>query len=114
MPAPIPAVLVPLATDVPPDVSVDKVLAVVARAQHRGIDLSIVVLDKNPNMDSQLRDLATEVGAHEGGTVLVLSPNWVGTFSDSISRVRLESAQDRTYTDRKSTRLNSSHQKISY
>src|SRR5574340_697323 len=98
MPAPIPAVLVPLATDVPPDVSVDKVLAVVARAQHRGIDLSIVVLDKNPNMDSQLRDLATEVGAHEGGTVLVLSPNWVGTFSDSISRVRLESAQDRTYT----------------
>lgn len=117
MPVPFPTVLLPLAADVPPDVSVDQVIAdladdhvaapadevpglvdVVARAQKQGIDLSIVVLDKNPRMDSQLRDLATEVGAQEGGTVLVLSPNWVGTFSDSLSRVTLESAQDHTYT----------------
>ncbi|QNG18861.1 hypothetical protein G4H71_21200 [Rhodococcus triatomae] len=81
-----------------PDAVVDELLAVVDRAAGHGIDLSIVVLEENPTRDSELRDLATDVGAEEGGTVLVLSPNWVGSYSDSISRVQLESGQDRTYT----------------
>ncbi|MDT2007521.1 hypothetical protein FXW78_29155 [Rhodococcus opacus] len=81
-----------------PSDEVSDLVAVVDRAAEHGVKLSIVVLDEDPGRDSQLRDLATEVGAEEGGTVLVLSPSWVGTYSDSISRVLLESGQDRTYT----------------
>lgn len=114
---PVNSVVRPMAADLPPKVDlpeiledvaddsvsapneqVDELVDVVDRAQDHGIELSIVVLPKDPDRDSQLRDLATEVGANEGGTVLVLSPSWVGTFSDSISRVQLESGQDRTYT----------------
>lgn len=115
---PVESVVRPMAADLPPkvelsdileDVADDSVSApdkienelvdVVHRAKEHDIDLRIVVLDKDPGRDSQLRDLSTEVGAEDGGTVLVLSPSWVGTFSDSISRVQLEGGQDRTYTD---------------
>lgn len=107
----------PLATDVPAGLDVDSIVATVresgvsapadeeaglssavARAEEHGIDLSIVIVPNEPRHDSQLRDVATAVGAREGGTVLVLSPGQVGTFSDSISRVTLEAGQDRTYT----------------
>ncbi|OLL17808.1 MULTISPECIES: Rv1476 family membrane protein [unclassified Rhodococcus (in: high G+C Gram-positive bacteria)] len=117
MSAPLSRVLTPSATDLPPGVSLEQVLAdladdqvsappdrvddlvaVVERAQQHGIDLSIVVLDRDPRLDSQLRDLATDVAGEDGGTVLVLSPGWAGAHSDSIDRVLLESAQDRTYT----------------
>ncbi|MCZ4520273.1 hypothetical protein O4220_17305 [Rhodococcus ruber] len=116
MPEPIHAVS-PLATDIPAGLDVDSIVATVretgvsgpadeeaalsaavARAEEHGIDLSIVIVPNEPRHDSQLRDLATAVGAREGGTVLVLSPGQVGTFSDSISRVTLEAGQDRTYT----------------
>lgn len=117
MSAPLLRIPGPALTDLPTGVSVEKVLADLAddqvaapsqyvddlvaevqRAQENGIDLSVVVLDRDPGMDSQLRDLATEVGAEDGGTVLVLSPGWVGTFSEDLDRVTLEAAQDRTYT----------------
>lgn len=117
MSAPLPRIPVPSATDLPPGVTLDQVLADLAddqvsaptervaglveqvqRAQSHGIDLRVVVVNRDPRIDSQLRDLATEVGAEDGGTVLVLSPGWVGTFSDSLDRVALEAAQDRTYT----------------
>ncbi|MGU3433182.1 DUF6676 family protein [Actinomycetes bacterium M1A6_2h] len=80
-----------------PAADVDGLAAAVSRAESDGIALSIVVVDRDPGQDSQLRDLATQVGASEGGTVLVLSPGQVGSFSDSISRVVLEAGQDRTY-----------------
>lgn len=115
--ATFPLATFPLATDIPPDVDIADVVRdvsddgvsaptgdvaelaqVVERAGEHDIRLSVVVLDEDPGRDSQLRDLATEVGAQEGGTVLVLSPSWVGTYSDSFSRVRLESGQDHTYT----------------
>lgn len=73
-------------------------LAVVDRARDHGIDLNIVVLDHDPIHDSQLRDLATDLGDHVGGTVLVLSPGQNGSYSDVISRVTLEAGQDVTYT----------------
>ncbi|MDH6281287.1 DUF6676 family protein [Prescottella agglutinans] len=117
MPAHIAPARLPLAATIPDDVSVDAVLAdlsddgvaapdsdvaqlrdVVARAHDHGVDLKIVVLEKNPGRPEQLRDLATEVGKVDGGTVLVLSPSSPGTYSDTISRVVLEGAQDRTYT----------------
>ncbi|WP_420753800.1 DUF6676 family protein [Rhodococcus sp. O3] len=107
----------PSATDLPPSVTLEQVLADLAddgvsapsdrvddlveqveRAQDHGIDLRVVVVDRDPRIDSQLRDLATEVGSEQGGTVLVLSPGWVGAYSDSLDRVTLEAAQDRTYT----------------
>ncbi len=107
------SVFTPAAADLPPGVDMDAMIAAlgddhvsapskdedglvaaVAQAKAHGIDLSIVVIPKNPRHDSQLRDLATEVGKHESGTVVVLSPDWVGTYSDSISRVQLEAAED--------------------
>lgn len=68
--------------------------AVVADARSHGVPLSIVVIPGNPGHDSNLRDLATEVGKREHGTVVVLSDDWVGTYSDSVSRVTLEWAED--------------------
>ncbi|MGL4304736.1 MAG: DUF6676 family protein [Mycobacteriaceae bacterium] len=67
---------------------------VVLKAKSQGIDLKIIFVPINPPIDTPLRDLATEVGVHEGGTVLALSPNFVGTYSDTIDRVTLESGQD--------------------
>ncbi|MFQ6230912.1 DUF6676 family protein [Nocardia sp. NPDC002869] len=70
--------------------------AIVADARAHGIDLSVVVLDGNPGHDSELRDLATEVAGFQHGTVAVFSDDWIGTTSDSISRVRLEWAEDKS------------------
>ncbi|WP_433192473.1 DUF6676 family protein [Nocardia sp. CA-107356] len=78
----------------PKDKDQDALEAVVADARAHGIELSIVVIPGNPGHDSNLRDLATEVGKTERGTVVVLSDDWVGTYSDSISRVKLERAED--------------------
>ncbi len=116
MPDPILA-FVPLAAEVPPGTDIDSIVAdiaesgvsapsalrsdlqaVVQRAEEHGVDLGIVVMEKDPVHDSQLRDLATAVGTQDGGTVLVLSPGQVGSFSDTVSRVTLEAGQDRTYT----------------
>ncbi|MET4613036.1 hypothetical protein ABIC28_004036 [Rhodococcus sp. PvR044] len=117
MPAALTSVFRPVLADVPPDIGIDAILAdvqddgvsapasdvdglrsVVVRAEQDGVELSVVVLAANPVRDSQLRDIATEVGKQEGGTVLVLSPSWVGTYSDTLSRVTVEDAQDKAYT----------------
>ncbi|WP_256673408.1 Rv1476 family membrane protein [Nocardia cyriacigeorgica] len=68
--------------------------ALVAQARADGIPLSVVVVQGNPWHDSSLRDLATEVGKFQHGTVAVFSDDWMGTYSDSISRVHLEWAED--------------------
>lgn len=80
-----------------PAADVDSLSDVVAGARDRGIDLSVIVVDEDPGRLTDLRDLATTVGESEGGTILVLSPNAVGSYSDSISRVQLETAQDRSF-----------------
>jgi hypothetical protein len=68
---------------------------VVADARADGIDLKIVVIADNPPIDTPLRDIATEVGtAHPGSTVLVLSPSFAGTYSQTLDRVTLEAGQD--------------------
>jgi hypothetical protein len=69
--------------------------AVVAEARQQGINLKVVVVDRNPPTDPPLRDIATEVGeAFPGSTVLVLSPSQAGTFSTTYDRVTLEAGQD--------------------
>ncbi len=68
---------------------------VVRGAADRGVDLKVVVLAQSPPIDTPLRDIATEVGqAHPGSTVLVLSPGWAGSYSNTYDRVLLEAGQD--------------------
>lgn len=68
---------------------------VVAAAQDRGVDLKVVVLEKDPIIDTPLRDIATQVGeANPGSTVLVIGPQFAGTYSKNYDRVLLEAGQD--------------------
>ena len=68
---------------------------VVEQAHQDGLDLKIVVIDRNPPIDTPLRDIATEVGqANPGSTVLVLSPSFAGTYSPNYDRVTLEAGED--------------------
>ncbi|CAN5596477.1 hypothetical protein BH11ACT6_BH11ACT6_18710 [soil metagenome] len=70
-------------------------LRVVEQARQDGIDLKVVVIPSNPHIDTPLRDIATEVGqANPGSTVLVLSPSFVGTYSNQYDRVTLEAGED--------------------
>jgi hypothetical protein len=99
---------------IPPDVDMNAVMAavgadgisapaanvpglkeVVAKAREDGIDLKIVVIPRNPPIDTPLRDIATEVGhTYPDSTVLVLSPWFAGTYSRQFDRVALEAGQD--------------------
>jgi hypothetical protein len=68
---------------------------VVADARADGIDLKIVVMERDPAIDTPLRDVATEVGeTFPDSTVLVLSPSYAGTYSTTFDRVTLEAGQD--------------------
>ena len=74
-------------------------LEVINQAHNEGIDLKIVVLDHNPLNDTPLRDIATRVGAqHTDATVLVLSPNFVGSYSTHFPRATLEIGEDNAKT----------------
>ncbi len=74
-------------------------LQVINQAREDGIDLKIVVLDHNPLNDTPLRDIATRIGAqHTDATVLVLSPNFVGTYSTHFPRATLEIGEDNAKT----------------
>ena len=74
-------------------------LDLINQAHEHGIDLKIVVLDHNPPNDTPLRDIATVVGSqHPDATVLVLSPNFVGTYSTHFPRATLEIGEDNAKT----------------
>jgi hypothetical protein len=74
-------------------------LQVINQAHDDGIDLKIVVLDRNPPNDTPLRDIATVVGSqHPDATVLVLSPNYVGSYSTHFPRATLEIGEDNAKT----------------
>jgi hypothetical protein len=82
----------------PPAVT-PELLQVIDQAHDDGIDLKIVVLDRNPPNDTPLRDIATVVGAeHPDATVLVLSPNYVGSYSTHFPRATLENGEDNAKT----------------
>ncbi|WP_375483879.1 DUF6676 family protein [uncultured Mycobacterium sp.] len=81
----------------PPDVP--GLRQVVNQASKDGIDLKIVVLDRNPPMDTPLRDVATVIGSsHPDATVLVLSPSHVGSYSTHFPRATLEIGEDNAKT----------------
>lgn len=78
-----------------PAADVDALRQVVSDARQEGVDLKIVVLTRNPGIDTPLRDIATEVGhANPGSTVLAISPSFAGTYSATVDRVTLEAGQD--------------------
>ena len=82
----------------PPSVA-PALLDLINQAHEHGIDLKIVVLDHNPPNDTPLRDIATVVGSqHPDATVLVLSPNFVGTYSTHFPRATLEIGEDNAKT----------------
>jgi len=82
----------------PPSVA-PGLLELIDQAHDHGIDLKIVVLDHNPPNDTPLRDIATVVGAqHPDATVLVLSPNYVGSYSSHFPRSTLEIGEDHAKT----------------
>ncbi|WP_330180425.1 hypothetical protein OHB26_28970 [Nocardia sp. NBC_01503] len=74
----------------------DGLAAIAADARDHGIDLNIVVVQGNLGIEASLRDLATEIGEQEHGTVVVFSDDWVGTYSDTFTRARLEWAEDKS------------------
>jgi hypothetical protein len=82
----------------PPSVA-PALLDLVNQAHEHNIDLKIVVLDHNPPNDTPLRDIATVVGSqHPDATVLVLSPNYVGSYSTHFPRSTLEIGEDHAKT----------------
>ena len=89
------AVVADLADDgvAAPAAQVDGLREVVAQAAEQGVQLRVVVIDHDPYLPEQLRDLATSVGKADGGTVVALSPHMVGTNSDTVSRFVLEGAE---------------------
>ena len=73
--------------------------AVVAEAQADGQEVSFVVIDR-PLKFEYYRDIATDLQADVGGTVIVLGPQSVGSASPHFSRVQQEEATDNlTLTD---------------
>jgi hypothetical protein len=82
-----------------PSAVTPELLQVISQAHSDGIDLKVVVLDHNPANDTPLRDIATVVGAkHPDATVLVLSPNYVGSYSTHFPRSTLEIGEDNAKT----------------
>lgn len=95
--ADVDAIVVDLADNhvaAPEDEDQDGLAAIASEARAHGIELSIVVVDGNRGRDSDLRDLSTAVAQTEHGTVAVFSDDWIGTYSASIHRARLEWAED--------------------
>lgn len=82
-----------------PAADVPALREVVQEANRDGIDLKIVVVARNPGMDTALRDVATVVGSgYPDSTVLVLSPSYVGSYSGQFHRAKLEAGEDAAKT----------------
>ncbi len=78
-----------------PAADVPALREVVQQAGRDGVDLKIVVVARNPGMDTALRDVATVVGSdYPDSTVLVLSPSYVGSYSGQFHRAQLEAGED--------------------
>lgn len=82
-----------------PDELVEGLEPVVAHAASNGVDLNIVFTDQEVGVYSQARDMATRLSNDHEGTIVVFTPDYVGSHSDSISRSVLEAAQDDAYRE---------------
>ncbi|WP_448850777.1 Rv1476 family membrane protein [Corynebacterium sp. 335C] len=79
------------ATDPKLDVALQ---GVVVQAHDKGVgELRIVVLDWQPEGDHVTRDLAQQILAQDGGTVVVRAPGELVAVSEDFPRAALENAQ---------------------
>jgi hypothetical protein len=79
----------------PDEADVPALRQVVEEARKDGIDLKVVVIEKDPQIDTPLRDIASEIGkTYPDATVLAISPSFAGTYSTHFDRVTLEAGQD--------------------
>ncbi|WP_333620012.1 Rv1476 family membrane protein [Dietzia sp.] len=68
-------------------------------AQSQGVDLKIVFTQEELPVAAWGRDLAVRLSQDHAGTIVVFTPDAIGSQSDSISRAKLESAQDDAYRE---------------
>lgn len=80
-----------------PDELVEGLEPVVEHAADNGVDLNIVITDQEVGIYTQARDMATRLSNEHEGTIVVFTPEYVGSHSDSIARSVLEAAQDDAY-----------------
>ena len=78
---------------------VDGLREVVADADAHGLDLKIVYTEAPAAVYTQARDLATMLGREHQGTILVRTPLFVGSYSDTLPRARLEAGQDDAFKE---------------
>ena len=95
-----PAVVADLADDgvSAPEQYVEGLRSVVGEARDRGLDLKVVYTEAPALVYTDARDLATFLNQEHEGTVLVRTPAFVGSSSDSIPRHQLEAGQDDAWT----------------
>lgn len=96
-----PAVVGDLADDgvAAPEQFVDGLKNVVADAAAEGLDLKIVFTEGPSVVHTDARDVATLLGQQYEGTILVRTPLYVGSVSDTIPRHQLEAGEDGAYQE---------------
>lgn len=77
-----------------PEPFVEGLRTVVTEAGDRGLDLKVVYTEAPAAVYTDARDLATFLNQEYEGTILVRTPVFVGSSSDSIPRHLLEAGQD--------------------
>lgn len=77
-----------------PEPFVEGLRTVVTDALDRGLDLKVVYTEAPAAVYTDARDLATVLNQQMDGTVLVRTPAFIGSSSDSIPRHQLEAGQD--------------------
>lgn len=73
---------------------VEGLRTVVAEAADRGLDLKVVYTEAPTAVYTDPRDVATLLAQEYEGTILVRTPLFVGSVSDSYPRAQLEAGQD--------------------
>ena len=73
---------------------VEGLRTVVDEAGDRGLDLKVVYTEAPATVYTDARDLAAFLGEEYDGTILVRTPVFIGSSSDSIPRHQLEAGQD--------------------
>ncbi|EFV90426.1 hypothetical protein ES5_16179 [Dietzia cinnamea P4] len=91
-----PAVVADLADDgvSAPEPFVEGLRTVVEEAADRGLDLKVVYTEAPAAVYTDARDVATFLNEEYEGTILVRTPAFIGSSSDTIPRHRLEAGQD--------------------
>lgn len=77
-----------------PEPFVEGLQTVVDEAGDRGLDLKVVYTEAPAAVYTDARDLAAFLGEEYDGTILVRTPVFIGSSSDSIPRHQLEAGQD--------------------